>query len=544
MRAVGHRWILVALTAVAVGLVAPAAAGARAVGVDWPIRRTASGAPSVQPEVLRGLRDDGRADVLILLRDGAADDAPGSILAEAAADAQTSVLATLAGSGFVLRTRYDVLPLLAGTITAEGLARLDGHPLVEAVEADGWMWPVGTFPGTDRRGGGALHMAEAVPVVGADFVHRQYGLRGEGVTVAVLDTGIDNEHPDFEGRIIDQYCYSSSRSCAPNDIVEGPNAQDEAGHGTAVSGIIASAGKESAVGVAPEANIVAVRVFRDAGGAQTSDIIKGLDFVLRKQPQHDTRVVNMSLGGGAGRGVNCDDQNRSMKEAFQRLVARKVTIMVATGNNGFPDEVSSPGCISNSTAVGATYDGEYPTGGGWCPSQRDVTPLTIACFTNRGRAMDLLAPGLFIRSSRLGGGVTNPGAGTSYASPIAAGVAALMLQADPDLRASDVERTLQRTGTDVKHLENSDIFKLVDARRAVEAVLPATPIPTSTSTPAATATSTMRPTDPAATATSTATEPTESATPEPTRTVGTPSTPATTPTVAGPPIFLPAVRNR
>ena len=114
-----------------------------------------------------------------------------------------------------------------------------------------------------------------------------------------------------------------------------------------------------------------------------------------------------------------------MKEAFRRLVARNVAIFVATGNNGFPSEVSSPACISNSIAVGATYDAEYATGGGFCPQQRDVTPLTIACFTNRGRAMDLLAPGLLISSSAVGGGVTKPGAGTSYASPMAAGVAAL-----------------------------------------------------------------------------------------------------------------------
>ncbi|MFN2115080.1 MAG: S8 family peptidase, partial [Anaerolineae bacterium] len=475
-----------------------------------------AGEPRVQAQVLNDVRRAGYADVVVLLRDGLA---PSSDLEafETAADAvQDAVLSAVPSEQFEVHTKYDALPILAGRVTAAGLAALERHPLVAAVEADEVMKPIAyTHPGTSVSGrvdpGQAL--AEAVPVIEADYVHEHYGITGEGVTVAVLDTGIDNDHPDFADKILDQYCYASSRSCPPTDIVEGPSAEDEYGHGTAVSGIILSNGTVSHVGVAPGAKLAAVRVFKDSGGASTSDIIKGLDWVLRKQHPLGIRVVNMSLGAGASLGNNCDDQQQATKEAFGRLVARQVIIFVATGNNGLPSQVSSPACISNSTAVGATYDVESPTGGRWCPQQKDVTPLTIACFTNRGRAMDLLAPGLFIVTSGMGGGVTEPGAGTSYASPMAAGVAALMLQADPDLRPSEIERIMQRTGTDVKHLENDDIFSLVNARRAVEEVLPETPMPSETPEPSAT---------PTREATN---EPSDTPTPEP-------GTPATSPTAA------------
>jgi subtilisin family serine protease len=261
--------------------------------------------------------------------------------------------------------------------------------------------------------------------------------------------------------------------------------------------------------------------------------------VLRRQLPLDIRVVNMSLGSGVSRGNNCDDQQRSMKQAFARLVARKVVVFVATGNGGLPSQVSSPACISNAVAVGATYDVEAPNGGGWCPKQRDVTPLTIACFTNRGRAMDLLAPGIFIETSRLGGGITKPGAGTSYAAPMAAGVAALLLQADPDLRQSEVVRILQRTGTEVKHLENNDVFSLVNARRAVEFVLPETPTPSATPSP--TDTPTPRPTVPQSATPTTEAGETPTA---PTPSDETPTATTTDEAVSGYSAFLPSLKNR
>ncbi len=481
-----------------VGRFALVPGSADAAPIDGPLGPT-SPRPLVESAVLESLADTGMAEVVVTLRDGVSADTPDPIMAEAVSEAQERVLGELDPDEFELRNRPMLVPVISGVVSSSGLRKLTDHPLVSAVEFNEEYEPF---------------LAEAVPAVKADLVRDVYGLTGKGVTVAVLDTGIDNNHPDFEGKIIDQHCYAAgTRSCAPDDTSESDNAQDDYGHGTAVSGIILSPGKVSSPGVAPEADLVAVRVFQDTGRAATGDIISGLDFVMRKVPEHDINIVNMSLGGGAGRGVNCDADNPSMKEAFQRLVARKVIIFVATGNNGYTDSVSSPACISNSVAVGATYDVEAENGGRWCPNQKNVTPLTIACFTNRGRAMDLLAPGLFIQSSKLGGGVTNPGAGTSYAAPMAAGVAALILQADPDLRPSEVESVMARTGIAVQHPEDEHIdFPLVDALAAIESLVPWTPTPSVTPTaepPTSTATGVPPTTTPTLAASPTATATTE-----------------------------------
>ena len=127
-----------------------------------------------------------------------------------------------------------------------------------------------------------------------------------------------------------------------------------------------------------------------------------------------------------------------------------------------------------------------------CGGMGAVDDRTITCFTNRGRAMDLLAPGSMVTTSRNGGG-TMTGAGTSFAAPMAAGVAALLYQADPDLRPADVERILKNTGQPVEHPDNDDVFPLVDALAAVESVLPETPTPDATATPEPSSTPTAAP---------------------------------------------------
>ena len=181
-----------------------------------------------------------------------------------------------------------------------------------------------------------------------------------------------------------------------------------------------------------------------------------------------------------------------------------------------------------SIAVGATFDTSYASAP-YCPAMGAVTPLSIACFTNRGRAMDILAPGILITHPKMGGGLDS-GAGTSYASPMAAGVAALMFEADPDLRPSDVERILKDTGTPVRHPESGIEIPLVNALAAVEAVLPATPTPSRTATtapvtptatwPAPTATATRVPATP--------TEPSKSTPETPATPVGATQTPTIT----------------
>jgi subtilisin family serine protease len=509
----------------------------------------------VADAVTTGVVDGGRALVLVGLEDDVDDTASLDDLARGAAMAQAEVLAALAPGDFELVKRYSHLPILAGRVNAAGLERLRRLPRVLSVDEDVWLRPMApaasglaspAAAGLAAPDASALALAESVPSIKADIVHQRYGIKGEGIGVAVLDTGIDNDHEDFASAIVDQYCFTSgSNSCVSasgRGVAKGDNAEDEAGHGTSVSGIVLGRGKVAPLGVAPEANLIAVRVFKDTAGAATNDIVDGLNWVVQKQRTHNIRVVNMSLGGGASRGVNCDNQYGSVKQVFQTLIARNVAVIVATGNGGNPDLVAFPACISNSMGIGSTWDTNLRLGSPDCAGKTEVGPFDIACYTDRGRAMALVAPGSIIVTPKMGGGATGSGPtqgghGTSFAAPTVAGVAALVFQADPNLHARDLQRLLQQTGDIVIHPETGAEIKRVNALAAVESVLPPTPTPENTPTPAASETpvpATITPTP--------ETPPTDEPTEPPTAT-RTPVAPPTATEGTMRAIYLPVLKN-
>lgn len=491
----------------------------------------------VDRTVVESIARSGWADVLVDLADGVTATAPLAALAADAAEAQADLLADLAPGDFVLSQRYEYFSLVAGRVSASGLAKLQAHPRVVAIDENVWVYPLA--PNAAR-----LALAESVPSVGADKVQAM-GIRGQGIGVAVLDTGIDTDHEDLKNAIVDQQCFSSgTRSCAPGGLPRSASGEDEQGHGTAVSSIVLGRGKVAPIGMAPEAMLIGVRVFRDQGGAPTQDIVAGLNWVVGKQSAHNIRVVNMSLGGGAAIGTNCDDQYSSVKSVFQTLLSRNVVTIVATGNGGNTDRVAFPACVSNSTGVGSTYDTELELSRPDCHGKTLVGPLDITCYTDRGRAMDIVAPGSIIVTSRIGGGATGSGPtagghGTSYASPTVAGVAALLLSADPKIHARDIERILKNTGDSLPHPESGIEVKRVNAWKAVLSVLPQTPTPRVTETATPTATSpppTVTPT-PEVAATETATA-TPEATAEPSATAAVAAS-ATAPGVGGVRTYLP-----
>ncbi|MGN9839108.1 S8 family peptidase [Nonomuraea sp. H19] len=314
------------------------------------------------------------------------------------------------------------------------------------------------------------------------------GWTGRGTTVAVLDTGIDRDHPFFAGRLVDEACFSSSYagdgtvSICPNNqpsqigpgaadaeiplcVVNGRNLCD---HGSHVAGI--AVGRRTtgapANGVAPAAGLMAIQVFSRSdspstcgiGGEPTpcyvsyiSDQKLALEYVARVARSRNVAAVNMSLGGGGPYAAACDTDPSAaaVKPEFDTLVALGVAPVVAAGNNGFTNGVASPACISTAVAVGATWDNDAP-----------------AYFTNRGKLLDVFAPGVSVRSAVPGGGYAYA-SGTSMSAPHVAGAFALMRQAFPGFTIAQSLQRLRNAGKGIPYVGGTTtITPRIDVQRA------------------------------------------------------------------------------
>ncbi|MCC7160087.1 MAG: S8 family serine peptidase, partial [Ignavibacteria bacterium] len=306
------------------------------------MRATAGKAPlptsaHMSDEVTQALVANGAARVLILLDDtGMADPITAAQQGVTLAQVQASVLNTVTPAEFQLYRQYQAVPGLAGTVTATGLAKLRTNPAVRTIQLD--------------HPGGA-HLQESVPALGGDVVHNTYGITGRGVTVAVLDSGVDTDHPDLAADLVAQQCFTNG-SCPPSNTTQSANAEDANGHGTHVTGIITSKGAVSGVGFAPAAKIVAVRVLDANGSGFVSDWIKGLDWVLTHLATTPVKIVNLSLGTFALYTGNCDAQEALMATAVAKLRVQGVTLFASSGNQGAADRIASPACNSGVIAVG------------------------------------------------------------------------------------------------------------------------------------------------------------------------------------------------
>jgi subtilisin family serine protease len=374
---------------------------------------------------------------------------------QSVAQTQREVLAALPPEEFQLIQQYEVLPGLVGEVTAQGLDTLLNQPEVEAVSLD---LPV------------EAALTESVALLGADRVWRELGFTGAGVNVAVLDTGIDTDHPDLADNLIAQKCFGQG-ICLPDNADESDSAEDGNGHGTHVAGIITGRGENSPRGVAPDTGIVAVRVIGDNGSGFTSDVISGIDWVIANQAQLNVKVINLSLGGGAYREVcdTADANTRLYAEAVRTARQAGITIFAASGNSGLTERMMAPACVSGVISVGSTYDanlGDVTLGG--CRDEH-ATVDQVACISNSSPVLDLLAPGAVIDSTALGGG-QKAEAGTSMSTAHATAVAALVLQANSDLTPAEIETVLKETGVPVTDGRNGRVTPRLDALAAVSRV--------------------------------------------------------------------------
>lgn len=448
-----------------------------ALGVAFAVQASAATPALVTPrdsddEVAQMVATTGVARVLLLLGEDASPVTAAATEAAVIADLQKRLLQTVTPAEFQLYRQYQTIPGLAGTVTAAGLAKLRVSPLVRTIQLD--------------HPGGA-HLQESLPAIGGNVVHTTYGITGRGVTVAVLDSGIDTDHPDLADSLVAQQCFATGGCLPPGSGSHSASAEDENGHGTHVAGVITANGTVSGRGFAPSAKIVAVRVLDKSGSGFVADWVAGLDWVHSQLITTPVQIVNLSLGTFALYPDNCDKQETLLAAAVARLRAKGVTLFASSGNQGDSTRIAAPACNSGVIAVGATYDGNVgrqPASGtyqsffnnsSWpACSDAPTTLHTVTCFTNSNQQLDLLAPGAPILSTYLGG-KTALYWGTSQASPTAAGVAALLLEKRPGLPPAEVEKLLKDSGAPVTDPSNGLSFPLINALSAIQAITPISP---------------------------------------------------------------------
>ncbi|WON74413.1 S8 family serine peptidase [Nitrosospira sp. Is2] len=307
-------------------------------------------------------------------------------------------------------------------------ARLAHHPHLKFAELDYLVEP--DFVPNDPQYGNAWHL----PKIGASSAWDRS--QGSGVTIAILDSGVDGAHPDLSSRMVAGWNFYDNNSIT----------SDVFGHGTKVAGT-ASAITNNAVGisgVAGQSKIMPVRVAGTTGSAYISTIAKGLTWAADNR----ARIANVSFNGVAG--------SASIQNASQYMKNKGGLVVVAAGNNGI-DQNYTP--TTTLIAVSATDGNDFK-----------------ASWSSYGSFVAMSAPGAGILTTTWGGGYGWV-SGTSFASPITAGVVALMMAANPGLPNTDIEKRLFSTAIDLGDRGRDPYFGYgrVSAAGAVQAVISVTP---------------------------------------------------------------------
>ncbi|KAF4784063.1 subtilase [Colletotrichum scovillei] len=270
----------------------------------------------------------------------------------------------------------------ASTLNATELESLQNDPDVDFIEQDAIV----TIKATQRSAPWGLARLSSTAPGSTTYSYDESA--GEGTCAYIVDTGIDIEHPDFEGRATFLANFADSSDT------------DGQGHGTHVAGTVGSA----TYGVAKKTKLFAVKVLDSNGEGTNSGVIAGMDFVATDAAGQTGCakgvVVNMSLGGQTSTAVN---------QAAAAIVKAGHFLAVAAGNEAADASTSSPASEESVCTVGAT-------------TKTDA----LAEYSNFGASVDILAPGTNIMST-WPGGKTNTISGTSMASPHIAGLAAYLL---------------------------------------------------------------------------------------------------------------------
>ena len=332
--------------------------------------------------------------------------------------------------GFQTQFRYWLIDSIAGSVELSRIHELIELPGVVFVELDGIL---------------EIQMEDVVPAHGVDLVWQDTGYTGAGVTMAIIDTGIDGNHSGLDD-LDDDNSTNDTKVIAFYDAINNPGARngseifpyDDNGHGTHCAGITAGTGAPTFqhIGVAPHANLVGVKVLSGSGSGSFAQVMAGMEWTVEKRHEFNIRAASMSLGGpGAIEWTSAEEE--SVNRMANEMMRKGVALFIAAGNSAGTATIGTPGSAEDVITVGAL--------------DKDTA---IAVYSSQGPTEEgRIKPNLAFVGSSVNAPDANTGdgyvalSGTSMATPGAAGVGVLMFQANPDLSPFDIRNIMQETST-------------------------------------------------------------------------------------------------
>ena len=353
--------------------------------------------------------EDARNEALLELERDAGQYDEQSIVLYETSKAKAEELAELYGAQLRITEngRFATLTLPEGTTIRDVYAMEETLRYIDDMAAD-YQVKVSDLEEAEEDGE-RLPMRPEYPISDEDYELQTYldylnmgnvwgSCRGDGVTIAVIDTGIDTDHPEFAGRI-SEYSYNATEDKIVKDYNDWSLIEDEQGHGTAVTGVAAaSMNSGNIVGIAPNVNILVIKAECDENGNfyRTSDLIFGIYYAIER----DVQIINMSFGA--------QSPANPFAEAIQ-LAYDSDIICVAAAGNCATASLTWPAADEHVIGVGALGDG-------W----------SLANYSNFGENTDLVAPGTAYTTQM--GGSYGSTSGTSLSCPMVAGAVAMFIQ--------------------------------------------------------------------------------------------------------------------
>jgi hypothetical protein len=331
---------------------------------------------------------------------------------------------------FRTQFRYHLIDSIAGRVAVDDIVEMSDLPGVVLIELDGIL---------------TIQMNDVKDIHGIPMIWEDTGYTGKGSVVSIIDTGIDSEHVGLDD-MDDDNSTNDSKVIAFYDAVNNPDktngtevkAYDDQGHGSHCAGITAGTGAPTYeyVGVAPKAQLVGVKVLDEGGSGSFATVMAGMQWTVDKRHDFNIRAASMSLGG-FGLIEWTSSEEESVNRMANEMVRSGVALFIAAGNSAVSAQIGTPGSAEDVITVGAL--------------DKDTS---IAVYSSQGPTEEgRVKPNIAFVGSSVMAPEANSGdgyvgySGTSMATPGAAGLAALMYQANPDLSPFDIRNIMQETST-------------------------------------------------------------------------------------------------